>query len=616
MLYQINKGTVHFGVNDVFEDIQFDIKGTEKIAVVGRNGCGKSTLLKVICKEVELNSGTIHAMSNIRIGYLSQTTFDDEEITVDEEMNKIFANIFEIKARLDKCAKELEIKYSDELLDKYSQIQLEFEMNDGYTYRQEMETILTKFGFSKDDLKRKINTFSGGQKTRLAFVKLLISKPDILLLDEPTNHLDLNTIEWLENYLKKYPKAVVLVSHDRYFLDSITEVVYEIEYGSMKKYTGNYSQYQQQKKADIIKQQSAFNRQQKEIERLEDQIEKFRYKKSKAAFAQSKIKYLNRMERVEQASSPDNKSFNAHFVPKVKGGKQVLLMKDLQVGYEKVLATINLEVRHNDKLCIMGDNGTGKSTLLKTVMGLIPKLGGNYMFGHQIEIGYFDQGLAQIDSNKTVLEELWDEYPEYDHTDIRKVLGSFLFTADDVFKNVSVLSGGEKVRLYFAKLVLKQPNLLILDEPTNHLDIEGKEALEEALNGYDGTIVFVSHDRYFIKKIAKSCLVIEDGSANHFEYGYKEYIDFKKVEEVEIKNSKSNIKEKRSRTSSNKNQIKKLEKKIEELEIVLDEKRELRFNEDYYHDFRKMNDLNDEIDQVVNELERNMQLWEELSEEG
>ena len=613
MLYQINKGTVHFGVNDVFEDIQFDIKGTEKIAVVGRNGCGKSTLLKVIAGEEELSSGNIHAMNNIRIGYLAQTTFDNEDITVDEEMNKIFADIFECKARLDACARELEQNYSEELLGKYSDIQLEFEMKDGYTYRQEMETILTRFGFSKDDLKREIRTFSGGQKTRLAFVKLLISKPDILLLDEPTNHLDLNTIEWLENYLKKYPKAVVLVSHDRYFLDSIAEVVFEIEYGRMKKYTGNYTNYQTQKKADLIKQQSAYNRQQKEIERLEAQIEKFRYKKSKAAFAQSKIKYLDRMDRIEKAQAPDDKSFNAHFVPKVKGGKEVLVMKDLEIGYDRVLARVSLEVRNNDKICIMGDNGTGKSTLLKTVMGLIPELGGNYMFGHQIEIGYFDQGLAQIDSNKTVLEELWDEYPEYDHTSIRKVLGSFLFTADDVFKNVSVLSGGEKVRLYFAKLVLKQPNLLILDEPTNHLDIEGKEALEEALNGYTGTIIFVSHDRYFIKKIAKSCLVFENEGTRLYEYGYKEYIDFKKEEEVQQKQTRVSVREQRAVSSSNKTQIRKLENRIEELENTLEEKRQLRFDEDYYHDFRKMNELNDEIDELVNEIERNMQLWEDLS---
>jgi ATP-binding cassette subfamily F protein 3 len=615
MLYQINKGTVHFGVNDVFEDIQFDIKGTEKIAVVGRNGCGKSTLLKVICGELELNSGTIHSMNGIKIGYLAQTTFSDENITVDQEMNKIFEHIFKIKDKLDACAKELENSYSDELLEKYAEIQLEFEMHDGYSYRQEMETILTRFGFSKDDLKRKINTFSGGQKTRLAFVKLLISKPDILLLDEPTNHLDLSTIEWLENYLRKYPRAVVLVSHDRYFLDSITEVIYEIEYSKMSKYTGNYTSYLTQKKADLIKQQSAFSRQQKEIDRLENLIEKFRYKKSKAAFAQSKIKYLDRMDRIEQVQSPDSKSFNAHFVPKIKGGKEVLINQDLQIGYDSVLTTIDLEIRNNDKICIMGDNGTGKSTFLKTIMGLIPKLGGNYLFGHQIEIGYFDQGLAQIDSNKTVLEEIWDEYPEYDHTEIRKVLGSFLFTADDVFKSVTVLSGGEKVRLYFAKLVLKQPNLLILDEPTNHLDIEGKEALEEALNGYSGTIIFVSHDRYFIKKIAKSCLVLENGEAKHYKYGYKEFIDYKKEEEVKVKKEKVNVKEKRSQSSSTKNQIKKTEKKIEELEILLEEKRELRYDENYYHDFRKMNELNDLIDQIVNQLETNMKLWEELSEE-
>ena len=611
MIYQINKGTVHFGVNDVFENIQFEVNENEKIALVGRNGCGKSTLLKVIAKELELSSGDIHARNDLHIGYLAQTTFADENITVIDEMNKLFAEIFSLQAKLEKYADLLATNYSEEVLETYSKIQMEFELKNGYTYQQELETVFTKFGFDKSDLNRKISEFSGGQKTRLAFVKLLISKPDVLLLDEPTNHLDLKTIEWLEGYLKKYPKAIILVSHDRYFLDNVSEITYELEYGHLTKYMGNYSFYREQKKADMLKQQSAYYHQQKEIERLEGLIEKFRYKKSKASFAQSKIKYLDKMEKIDKVTTEDSKSFNAHFIPRVKGGERVLKMQDLTIGYNQPLVTVNLEIFRNNKVCIMGDNGTGKSTLLKTLMGFIPALAGNYLFGHQIEVGYFDQQLAQIDSNKTVLEEIWDDYPDYDHTAIRKVLGSFLFSADDVFKQVAVLSGGEKVRLTLAKLVLKQPNFLILDEPTNHLDIVGKEALEEALQGYQGTVLFVSHDRYFIKKIATSTMVLENGEAKLYKYGYGEYVEALKQAEI-VKTDAAKKNKAQSKPVNNRNQIKRLEDKISKIEEELAAKRALRFEEEYYHDYQKMDELNQEIDDLVNEYERNIKTWEEL----
>lgn len=614
MLYQINKGTKYFGANDVFEDIQFEINGTEKIAVVGRNGCGKSTLLKIMMNEETLSSGSVHAPNNLSIGYLAQTTFTDDNLTVKEEMEKVFAPILLVKEKLDNLAEELNNNYSEDLLKKYSDAQNEFELMNGYNYHQELETVFTKFGFKVEDLNRTINTFSGGQKTRIAFVKLLLSKPDILLLDEPTNHLDLKTIEWLEGYLKRYPRAIVLVSHDRVFLDEIAEVVYEIEYGKMKKYIGNYSKFVELKKQDQEKQASAYTRQQKEIERLEDLIEKFRYKKNKAAFAQSKIKYLDRMEVIDQVDKSDTKTFKAHFEPRVKGGKTVLTMENLTVGYDVPLCTVNLEIRNNDKICILGDNGTGKSTLVKTIMGLIPKLGGDFLFGHQIEVGYFDQQLAQINSNKTVLEELWDDYPDLDRTSIRKVLGQFLFSADDVFKTVNVLSGGEKVRLFLAKLMLKQPNFLILDEPTNHLDIIGKEALEESLNGYKGTILFVSHDRYFIKKLAKSCLVLENNNATYYQYGYKEYVDASN--EINSKPIANIIEQEKPRLkqSSINTQIRKLESKIDELEKLIEEKRELRFDPSYYHDYKKMDELNEEIDDINNQIENAMNKWEELQQ--
>lgn len=615
MLYQINKGTKHFGVHNVFENIQFDIKGTEKVALVGRNGSGKSTFLKCIIGELELDAGIIHKPSGLQLGYLSQTSFDDETATVQEEMNKAFQPIFDCEKELNEVAKELEKDASEKNLLKYANLQEKFERMNGYQTQSELLNVFTKFGFDKEDLGRQIKTFSGGQRTRIAFVKLLLSKPDILLLDEPTNHLDLETIEWLEGYLKRYEKAIILVSHDRMFLDAIAEITYEIEYGQLKKYIGNYSAFVEQKEKDQEKQAQAYARQQKDIKRLEELIEKFRYKKNKAAFAQSKMKYLDRMERVEDARAGDTRSFKAQFLPKTKGGKHVLKTENLVIGYDQPLACVNLDLLAGEHLAIMGANGTGKSTLLKTVVGHIPALSGNQLLGHQIEVGYFDQQLAQFTSNKTVLEEVWDEYPELERTEIRSVLGRFLFSADDVFKTVNVLSGGERVRLAFSKLMLQQPNFLILDEPTNHLDIVGREALEDSLKGYKGTILFVSHDRYFIKKMANAILLLENKEAKYFSYGYEQYTAHEELQEA-TKVEKVSEKEVPIKNRPNKinaeRRIKKIEQELMEKELLLEEKRELRYDPEYYHDYQKMGELDAEIDRIHNEINGLMKEWEEL----
>lgn len=354
MLYQISRGSKSFGTETVFEDIQFEIRGTEKIAVVGRNGCGKSTLLKIMTGELDLDKGEIHSTSGTRIGYLAQTTFPDETLTVREDLEKVFEPLQKLKAQLDKLTERMATDYSEAVLDRYAQLETQFEMAGGYTWQSELMTVFTKFGFQEEMLDRTINTFSGGQKTRLAFVKLLLSKPDILLLDEPTNHLDLETIEWLEGYLKRYSRAVVLVSHDRMFLDHIAEEVYELEYGSMKHYTGNYTSFQNQKQQDLIRQQQMYNRQQKEIERLEGLIERFRYKATKAAMAQSKIKALERMEKIDAPQKSDTRSFSAHFVPRLKGGKTVLEIKDLKVGYDHPLCEISLEILSGKRIAVLG----------------------------------------------------------------------------------------------------------------------------------------------------------------------------------------------------------------------------------------------------------------------
>jgi len=612
MLYQISQGTKSFGTTEVFKNLQFEIKGNEKIALVGRNGSGKTTLLKIIQKEEFLDTGNIHQNAQVRIGVLSQIAFADESLSVEDDLLTAFQHLLVMHQQLKELEKQLQIEPNEKVMEQYAQALNTFEENGGYTYETEMKTVLTKMGFTPSLSKRSISTFSGGEKTRLAFAKLLLSKPDILLLDEPTNHLDMATIEWLEGYLSYYPKAIVFVSHDRFFLDKVANVIVEIEDYKTQRYTGNYSSYIQQKSVLQQKQASTYHRQQKEIERLETLIEKFRYKKSKAAFAQSKIKYLDRMERVEKPKS-ESRTFKANFHAKVRGAKEVLLMDQCAIGYEKPLATLSLQILRGQKIAVVGDNGTGKSTLLKTIVGQLPLLKGEMLSGHQIEFGYFDQQLAQFDSSKTVLEEIWDEFSDLDKTEIRTVLGRFLFVGDDVFKLVSVLSGGEKVRLCLAKLMLKQANFLILDEPTNHLDLLGKEALEESLKDYTGTLLFVSHDRYFIEKLATAKLIFSAGKVEFDKLNKQEYVSGDKQDEGKLEKKQERLTSLKQRKEWMK-ECAKTEKTITEVENNLAILREKRFDPEYYHDYNKMKELDDMIDDAVNQVARYLVQWEQLVE--
>ena len=623
MLYSISKASKYFGADPVFEDVTFEIKGTEKIALVGRNGCGKTTFLRCMCGEDSFDKGNVSMQGGITIGYLAQKVLEHDDWTVEQELMTIYQPLFDIQKQMNELEEVMKTDASEKVLDRYAQLQEKFESMNGYNWESEMKTVFTRFCFPIEELQKKIGEFSGGQKTRIAFVKLLLSKPEILLLDEPTNHLDIEAIEWLEGYVRNYPKAVVIVSHDRMFLDHTVDYVVNMEYGKMKKYAGNYSSFVIQRENDLERQQAAYVRQQKDIERLQTLIEKFRYKKNKAAFAQSKIKYLDRMEKLEPEKA-DNKTFHAHFEPAVKGGEKVLETDHLAIGYDHVLTEVSMKMRRGDRIAIIGPNGTGKSTFVKTLMNLIPSLGGSFLFGHQIDIGYFDQQLAQFSSGKTVLEELWDEYPELDRTTIRSVLGQFLFSADDVFKQVDVLSGGEKVRLSFAKLLLKHSNLLILDEPTNHLDILGKEALEESLKGYTGTILFVSHDRYFIQQLATGLVKFENGKAEFLDMDWNTYEESVingntvKTEKVEEKvKEKPSSKDTRRAVSpeARRREIAKLEKQITEKEQELEDMRALRFEPEYYQDYQKMNELNEDIDDIHNELSHLEARWEELLEE-
>lgn len=543
MLYQISNGAVAFGDDVILHSIDFEIRNTEKIAIVGRNGCGKTTLLKLISGEVEMEkldsdeSAFIAKAGNPEIGYLKQIAFDDPDVTLEQEVRKCFVKMDERKAELARAAAELEHDYSDEKVARYTAMEEAFKDDGGYYYEKEYEVMIRKFGFSDDERKKPIRDFSGGQQTKIAFIKLLLSKPDILLLDEPTNHLDVTTIEWLEGYLKSYPKAVVVVSHDRMFLDNVVDVVYEIEYGTARRYPGNYTNFIARKKENYDKQMKDHIAQQKEIERLQRMVTRFKGKPTKTAMAQSKQKAIDRMVIIEAPDKYDNKTFHANFQPEKETGNDVLYTSELAIGYDHPLSVVSLDLKRGEKLGILGGNGLGKSTFLKTIVGKIPALSGEYRFGTNVQIGYFDQQMAMYTSNKTVLDDFWDEYPNLTETEARNALGAFLFSGEDVFKNVNMLSGGEKVRLALCKILKTRPNVLVLDEPTNHMDIVGKETLESMLKDYKGTLIFVSHDRYFVKKVATQLLVFEDGTTNLYQFGYEQYQEKLDREAEESKNA-------------------------------------------------------------------------------
>lgn len=609
MRYQISHGSKSFSGQKLFEDVTLDVRDHQKIAIIGRNGSGKSTLLKIMANLEDLDDGMIHKDKDVRIGYLSQNSIPDEDMSVAEYFERSFAHLHALKKEVDELMVAMEHNHDEALINKYGKLQQQLEEAGGYTYQQEMQTLFTKFGFKMDELNKSLKEFSGGQKTRIALVKLLITKPDILLLDEPTNHLDLTTIKWLEGYLKNYPKAIVMVSHDRIFIDELVDTVYELELGKLTKYPGNYSDYKQIKKQQLATNEQAYYHQQKEIERLTKQIDKFKAKSSKAKFAKSKQKYLDKMEKVEKMDVDDTK-FKISFKSKIKGGNQVLSINDLTVGYDKELfKPLNLEVIRKQRIAIVGHNGCGKSTLLKTLVGKLKPLKGNFLFGHQIEYSYFDQNLIAFQKEETVLDNLWSSYPELNRTEVRTILGTLLFSGDDVLKEVHLLSGGEKVRLAFAHMLLEQANCLILDEPTNHLDILGKEALEDSLNNYDGTMLFVSHDRYFIQKIATHILDLDQENPKLVpieQYEVKKVVEDKKVRDKQEIKINANI--------NYGKEVSKIEKQINKKETKIAELKPLIYDPEYYNNQAKMADLEKKIENLENELAELLEKWEELSE--
>ena len=516
MRYQIKHALVQYAADTILEDVNFEIHDKEKIAVVGRNGCGKTTLLKLIAGDIKMSNpdsdeecGIVMAGKQ-EIGYLRQVSFTDGEITVEEEIRKTFAPVFACEERMAEIEQALHRgEEAPELLYEYDNLQKRMEAQRGYTWRRDMEIMFQQFGFPLEDLKRPIGSFSGGQQTKVAFIKLLLGRPDIMLLDEPTNHLDLPTIEWLEEYLKNYDKAVVVVSHDRMFLDRVIDVTYEIEYHQLKRYPGNYTAFLKQKEENLTKQTKDYEEQQKEIKRLNDWIEKWKNTPTKVAATRSKRMAIEHMVKIEKPRRFDTKTFHAMFTPRIESYTDVLSVRNLKIGYDKELSQISFELKKGDRLAIVGENGKGKSTLLKTLIGMIEPLGGSFTFGPNVEWGYFDQHKAVVndaDPEQTVLDNFWEEYPKLLREEIRSALGSFLFSQEEVMKKMGQLSGGEKVRLALCKMFQTRPNLLILDEPTNHMDLPGKEALEQMLLSFPGTVLFVSHDRYFVKQVATGIL--------------------------------------------------------------------------------------------------------------
>lgn len=541
MRYQIRHAMVQYGAETIIEDVNFDIHDHEKIAIVGRNGCGKTTLLKLIAGDITManidsdETCGISMAGSQKIGYLRQISFEDQEISVENEILKVFEQVFACERRMKELTDIMETDHDQKWMYEYSSLQDQMEAMGGYTYRRDMETMFQKFGFDLKDITRPIGTFSGGQQTKVAFIKLLLSRPDIMLLDEPTNHLDLPTIEWLEGYLKNYNKAVVIVSHDRMFLDRIIDVTYEIEYHRIKRYPGNYTTFMKLKEEAALKQEKDYEEQQKEIKRLTEWIEKWKNTPTKVASVHSKEKQLEHMVLIEKPRRFDTKAFRGQFLPRTTSYTDVLTLKALEIGYDHVLSKVSFTLKKGERVAIIGENGKGKSTLLKTLMGQIPPLGGSYTVGTGVEVGYFDQQAAVAESmypDKTVLNDFWDMYPTLKEVEVRNALGSFLFTGEEVFKTLGQLSGGEKVRLALCKMFKMRPNLLILDEPTNHMDLIGKEALENMLKNYTGTILFVSHDRYFIKEIATGMLDFKQDKTVFYDCGYEEYLERLQKEEL------------------------------------------------------------------------------------
>lgn len=637
ILLQVNGLSKLYGAETILANIKLEVQTKDRIALVGRNGAGKSTLLKIIAGELSHDGGEIIKPKDVTIGYLAQNTGLETSLTIWDEMLTVFTHLQQMETKLRRLEQEMgkEENFSNEatyerLLADYDQLQLNYKDQGGYQYEADIRSILSGLGFPVETHQTTISTLSGGQKTRLALGKLLLTKPDLLILDEPTNHLDIETLTWLEQYLQGYPGAILIVSHDRYFLDKLVTQVYEISNKESRRFVGNYSKYLDLKSALYEQEMKRYEKQQDEIAKLEDFVQKNIARASTTKRAQSRRKQLDRMELLTRPLG-DSKSASFHFDIEKQSGNDVLQVKDATIGYDEdpIIEHVTMRLTRGDSVALVGPNGIGKSTLLKSIVNKLPLLNGDVSFGSNVSVGYYDQEQANLTSSKRVLNELWDEYPLQPEKEIRTILGNFLFTGDDVLKPVSSLSGGQKARLALAKLMMQKSNLLILDEPTNHLDLNSKEILENALIDYPGTLLFVSHDRYFINRVTTTVVELSTEGAQEYLGDYDYYVEKKNemIERAELEQEddapvqktvaqeKLNYLEEKER--------KKLERqrsrKIEELEQnIVEFEEEIATLEDQlclpeiYADYEKASEITTKKQTLQEQLDACMAEWEEL----
>lgn len=623
-----------FGGNTIFSNISFSVPDNARIGLVGPNGAGKTTLLKIMTGQQEPTSGQFTINKGLKVGYIAQENALDEDKTIWDEMLTVFDNLIEKNKRITKMQEQIaEHPEDEELLKRYDQLAYDFEQEGGFTYQAEIKSILNGFNFKENTWQKVIGTLSGGEKTRLAFVKLLLQKPPVLLLDEPTNYLDLDTLDWLEAFLKNYQGAIITVSHDQYFLDHLANQIFELNFGKLTTFKGNYSQYVKERELMNNQQEAAYEKQQEKIKKEEEFIQKNLVRASTTKRAQSRRKALDKMERIKPPKHKQKVRIN--FTSDRPSGKEVLIAKDLTIGYpdKTMVSDIDFQVNKNDRVAIIGPNGIGKSTLLKTIMKKIEPKDGSIKYGASLDIGYYDQELQSLDPSKTVLDTIWDRHKTMPEKDVRSILASFLFTAEDIDKTVGQLSGGQKARLTLTVLSLEKDNFLLMDEPTNHLDIEAKEVLEQALDTYDGTLLFVSHDRYFINELANKIISVRDGHAKIYNGNYSYYLDEKAKQAAAVQEAEAEQTE--STTSANQNkgklsyqeqkardsQKRKLERAVSEAEARIEkleaEEQEIQTemaNPDIAASFEKLGPLQEKLSAVQEQLEQANNDWENALE--
>ena len=623
-----------FGGNTIFSNISFSVPDNARIGLVGPNGAGKTTLLKIMTGQQEPTSGQFTINKGLKVGYIAQENALDEDKTIWDEMLTVFDNLIEKNKRITKMQEQIAEHPEDEdLLQRYDQLAYDFEQEGGFTYQAEIKSILNGFNFKENTWQKVIGTLSGGEKTRLAFVKLLLQKPPVLLLDEPTNYLDLDTLDWLEAFLKNYQGAIITVSHDQYFLDHLANQIFELNFGKLTTFKGNYSQYVKERELMNNQQEAAYEKQQEKIKKEEEFIQKNLVRASTTKRAQSRRKALDKMERIKPPKHKQKVRIN--FTSDRPSGKEVLIAKDLTIGYpdKTMVSDIDFQVNKNDRVAIIGPNGIGKSTLLKTIMKKLEPKDGSIKYGASLDIGYYDQELQSLDPSKTVLDTIWDRHKTMPEKDVRSILASFLFTAEDIDKTVGQLSGGQKARLTLTVLSLEKDNFLLMDEPTNHLDIEAKEVLEQALDNYDGTLLFVSHDRYFINELANKIISVRDGHAKIYNGNYSYYLDEKAKQAAAVQEAEAEQTE--STTSANQNkgklsyqeqkardsQKRKLERAVSEAEARIEkleaEEQEIQTemaNPDIAASFEKLGPLQEKLSAVQEQLEQANNDWENALE--